>query len=81
MKIWKKVIFDNSNKISEFKENNSFEYQKKIKGRYKNWSYSSDVNENYEDKSIFLNHYLKARYLVWDKYLKQNLKYSNFVFD
>ena len=66
MKKWKKIIIDKSNKIRNQKNVKSFYDYSKEMGGY-------DSNDNYKNKDLFLEKYLKDRYLILNKYLTENL--------
>lgn len=71
MKKWIKIIIDKSNKIIKIN---------KVK-RYSDFSKEVDTkrysyNENYVNKEVFFEFYLKGRYLIWNNYLKNNLKFN-----
>jgi len=74
MKIFKKTIYNKSNRIARFNSTTRETSYPEVLGRKSSdWAQYCKTNENYLDKHTFLKNYFKGRFKIWDAYLKDNL--------
>jgi hypothetical protein len=74
MKIWKKIIYNKSNKIAQFNSLSRKTIYPEVLGRKSSdWAQFCKVNEYYLNKNTFLKNYFKNRFKIWDNYLRKNI--------
>ena len=74
MKIWKKIIYNKSNKISQFNSSSRQTVYPEVLGRKSSdWAQFCKVNEYYLNKNTFLKNYFNNRFKIWDSYLRKNI--------
>ena len=73
MKKWKKIIINKTNKITKVNKNKDFKDFCEEDAENYNIQEGYSSNEHYKKKDIFLQFYLKGRYLVLHSYLIKNI--------
>ena len=74
MRIWKKIIYNKSNIITQFNSSTRQTIYPEVLGRKSSdWAQYCKINEHYLDKNTFIKNYFKNRFKIWDTYLKNNI--------